>query len=149
MAAGPTTRTWATGGSPPLPLSLEVCVLPTDLTTGTFSRTHSSESKVLLRPPGLILWLSSIEASRETLKILAGSCRDLLVLWPPRQALYVSSLATYQCRGVCLFLRSLPALLVWGPVQISPGDLPRLWTNTYCLFFMAWFPNGSAVLGVS
>lgn len=64
MAAGPTTRTWATGGSPPLPLSLEVCVLPTDLTTGTFSRTHSSESKVLLRPPGLILWLSSIEASR-------------------------------------------------------------------------------------
>lgn len=50
-----------------------------------------------------------------------GRCRELLFLWCPRHALYVSSLAykpaIYQSGVACVFLQSLPALHVPGPVS--------------------------------
>lgn len=95
-------------------------------------RMHPWESNVLLKPPGLYLWLNSVKASNINFYD-SGTPVQRAVYGHPKQTLYVSSLAA-TCHppiwsGLCLSLVS-PCLLYTGDqFQISPRQFPRLRTN--------------------
>ena len=118
MAAGPRHS------EAPHPLSiLEIYVLLTIPIVGATSRMQPWESKVLLRPSGLNIWLNPVKASIYTFKILVGRCRDLFILWPPK----TSFVNKFPCLltlpltnlewSAFFFFWSLLALHVWGSVS--------------------------------
>lgn len=79
----------------------------TVLTVGAVLRMQPWESKVLLRPSGLYMWLNPIKTSIWTLKIQVGRCRDLLISQPPKTSLisdFPRSLKQAPIKVVCLFL---------------------------------------------
>lgn len=63
----------------PPPQSLECTFCPPFPQWEPFLRTQAWESNALLRTPGWCKWL---KASMQSSKLLAGGCRDLLVLLP-------------------------------------------------------------------
>lgn len=73
--------------SPSPTLVFEMYVLPIVPILDATSGTQPWERNVLLRPSGLYLWLNPVKAFIQTLKILAGRCRDLLVLQPLKTSL--------------------------------------------------------------
>ena len=104
-ASQPSNWTWAFGRfSFPHPCFWEMYVLPIvpilDATSGT-----QPWDRNVLRPSGLYLWLNPVKAFIQTLKILAGRCRDLLVLQPLKTSLIHKS--------PCL-LKLLPTNLEWS-----------------------------------
>ena len=74
---------------------------------------------MLLTPSELNTCLNPGKAIK-TFKILAGRCRDQLVLQLTKTSLGYPSLI--KIATACFFLRSLPALFVQGQFQISPGN---------------------------
>lgn len=107
------SRTQAMGGASPFLLSSKCTFRLQFPEWGLFSKIQPWEWKVLLRPPGLIMWLNPVKSSMHTFKNLKGKYGNLLVFCHSKHVVCVSFLiksAIYWSRVICLFSFSLPCI---------------------------------------
>lgn len=128
--------TWETDlGSPGyLPLPYPASVLLTVPTLGAVSGTQPWGSKCVVETI-LCTWPNPVKASIETFKLLAGRCRDLLVLQLPKTSLICKCLGLWKWSPASLewsapFFHLSSCSVLRAPFSVSPGELLRLQANT-------------------